>query len=120
MFNKVSESEKKVMEVLWDESPLSSSDVVERLAELSWNEKTVKTFLARLVKKGALSYRQQGRQYLYSPVIAREEFMREESDGFLQKIFKGDMKQLLATFVNNEQLSQDELDYLKKLLEEKK
>lgn len=117
MSNRVSESEKLVMEVLWQESPLSSLDVVTRLSNQDWNEKTVKTFLNRLVKKQVLSYQKDGRRYLYSPLIERETFLKQESDGFLKKVFKGDMKELLATFVDNKQLSADELDYLKTLLE---
>lgn len=117
MSKRVSESEKIVMEVLWQESPLSSLDVVERLQQQDWNEKTVKTFLNRLVKKQVVSFEKDGRRYLYSPLVAREDFLSTESEGFLDKIFKGDMKELLATFVQNKQLSKQELDYLKELLE---
>jgi len=118
MSNRVSESEKLVMEVLWQESPLSSVDVVARLSDQDWNEKTVKTFLNRLVKKQVLSYQKDGRRYLYSPLIERETFLKQESDGFLEKVFKGNMKELLATFVDSKQLSADELNYLKTLLED--
>lgn len=117
MSQRVSESEKIVMEALWQESPLSSLDVVERLHNHGWNEKTVKTFLTRLVKKGVVSYEKDGRRYLYSPIVAREDYLAQASEGFLDKIFKGDMKELLATFVQNKQLSEQELNYLKDLLE---
>ena len=117
MFDRVSESEKLVMEVLWLESPLSSLEVVEKLRDQNWNEKTVKTFLNRLVKKNVISYETEGRRYLYSPCVERHEFLSEESNGFLDKVFRGDMKELLTTFVNNKQLSQDELDYLKEILD---
>ena len=117
MSNQMSESEKRVMEVLWQQSPLTSLQVVEGLADQGWNEKTVKTFLNRLVKKNVLSFEKSGRRYLYSPVVAREDFLSQASDGFLQRVFRGDMKELLATFVSNKQLSKEELNYLKKLLE---
>ena len=120
MSNRVSESENIVMEVLWQESPLSSHEVVERLRDQGWNEKTVKTFLNRLVKKEVLSYQKDGRRYLYSPLVKRDTFLTQESSGFLQKVFKGDIKELLATFVNNKQLSASELEYLKDLLDDKK
>jgi BlaI family penicillinase repressor len=116
MSNRVSESEKIVMEVLWQKSPLTSLEVVEQLSDQGWNEKTVKTFLNRLVNKRVVSYQKDGRRYLYSPVVARDDFLREESKGFLNRVFKGDMKELLATFVQNNQLSDQELDYLKELL----
>ena len=106
-------------EVLWQESPLSSLEVVERLQNQGWNEKTVKTFLNRLVKKDVLSYQKDGRRYLYSPLVKRDTFLKQESNGFLQKVFKGDMKELLATFVNNKQLSASELEYLRTLLDDK-
>jgi BlaI family penicillinase repressor len=56
MPSRVSEPEKLVMEVLWHESPLSSGEVVKRLRQHDWNEKTVKTFLNRLVKKSVVSF----------------------------------------------------------------
>ena len=118
MPSRVSESEKLVMEVLWQESPLSSGEVVRRLREHDWNEKTVKTFLNRLVKKSVVSFEKDGRRYLYSPIIERDDFLLSESEGFLNKVFKGDMRELLATFVQNKQLSSQELDYLKELLDD--
>jgi len=117
MTNRVSDSEKIVLEVLWQESPLNSQDVVARLHDQGWNEKTVKTFLNRLVKKGIVSFQKEGRRYWYSPNVERAEILSEESDGFLKRVFKGDMKALLTTFVDNKQLSTDELQYLKQLLD---
>ena len=120
MTNRVSDSEKIVLEALWQEAPLGSQDVVERLRPHGWNEKTVKTFLNRLVNKGIISFQKEGRRYLYSPEVARAEILSEETDGFLNRVFKGDIKALLATFVENKKLSESELDYLRQLLEEDK
>ena len=119
MTNRVSDSEKIVLEILWQESPLTSQEVVARLSEQGWNEKTVKTFLNRLVKKDILSFKKDGRRYWYSPNVERNEILSEESKGFLSRVFQGDMKALLTTFVENKQLSTDELDYLKDLLDKK-
>ncbi len=114
----ISESEKLVMEVLWQESPLSSLQVVERLSSEGWNQKTVKTFLNRLVKKSAVSFEKDGRRYLYSPAVPREVFLSQESNGLLNRVFRGDMKELLATFVHNKKLSNSELEYLRDLLDD--
>ncbi|NND83035.1 MAG: BlaI/MecI/CopY family transcriptional regulator [Gammaproteobacteria bacterium] len=118
MSKPISESEKRVMEALWQSSPLTSQQVVERLSHQDWNDKTVKTFLNRLVNKGALSFTRQGRAYLYSPIVGRDEFLAAESAGFLQRVFEGDMKELLTTFVANKQLSEKELNHLRELLDE--
>ncbi len=117
MSNRVSESEQIVMEVLWQESPLTSQQVVARLEAQDWNEKTVKTFLNRMVKKGVIGFEKEGRKYLYHPIIKREEYIQSESNGFLNKVFNGNVKDLLATFVQNKQLSKQEIAYLKELLE---
>lgn len=116
MSKRVSESEQIVMEILWQKSPLTSKQVIDRLESNGWNEKTVKTFLSRMVKKRVISYKQDGRKYLYSPIYEKEQFIKNETDGFIEKIFKGDVKNLLSTFVQNKQLSKNELEYLTKLL----
>ncbi|GHA00701.1 BlaI family transcriptional regulator [Arenicella chitinivorans] len=106
------------MEVLWQESPLTSTDVVARLSSQDWNEKTVKTFLNRLVKKQAVAFTRDGRRYLYSPLISQDKVLKQESRGFLNKVFNGDMKALLATFVDDKKLSERELHYLRSLLDQ--
>ena len=118
MANRVSDSEKQVLDVLWQESPLTSEEVVKRLEHLDWSERTVKTFLNRLIGKNAIRYEKEGRRYLYSPVVKQTEYLQEESIGFLEKTFKGDMKKLLATFVNGNKLSETELEYLRGLLQD--
>lgn len=120
MTNRVSDSEKIVLEVLWQESPLTSQDVVIRLQDQGWKEKTVKTFLNRMVKKDVLSFKKEGRRYWYSPKVGKAEILSEESAGFVKRVFQGDIKALLATFVDNKHLSKDELHYLRKLLDEDK
>lgn len=119
MSAKISEAEKSVMEVLWRESPISSAQVFEKLTTRQWSEKTVKTFLNRLVKKGVVSFQKDGRRYLYEPLMAREVFVAQESQGFLNRVFKGDVNALLSNFVQNESLSEEQLSKLKHLLDSK-
>ena len=118
MTSRVSESEIRVMEVLWQTSPLTASEVIDKLDDTRWNEKTVKTFLNRLLKKNAIGFKKDGRKYAYFPLIEREQLLKQESAGFLDKLFGGDVKELLATFVQNKQLSEEELTYLRNLLDE--
>ena len=66
MAKPISNAEFEIMDVLWAQSPLGASDVAGRLADKTkWSSKTVKTLLARLVEKGALGHRSEGRRYLY-------------------------------------------------------
>lgn len=110
------------METLWDDSPLTALDVAERVNRTQKKPmaiQTVKTLLARLVKKGAVTHRQQGNRYLYAPTNAREDYVAAESESFLQRIFRGAAAPMLAHLVNRSDLTPEEIADLRKLLDEK-
>lgn len=114
----ISEAEWTVMEVLWREAPLSSRDVVDRLAgESDWSPKTVKTLLGRLVHKGALGYEEDGNRYLYRPRIGRGEAVRAEGRSFVDRVFGGAPEAALLHFARQVSLPDEELHELRRLLE---
>ena len=117
---KISESEWEVMEVLWDDSPRTASEIAKSLREkTSWAENTVRTLLTRLVEKGALQISDEaGSPKLYSPAVKREDCVKAESESFLERIFQGAAKPLLVHFAKNARLSPDEVKELKKLLDQ--
>ncbi len=115
---KISDAEWQVMNVLWDRSPTSSSEVVERLCGLTdWRPKTIKTLLGRLVKKGFVTYQEDGARYLYRPAVRRSEIIRHESRSFLRRVFRGDGASLLAHFAQEVELSEEQIAKLHRLLE---
>lgn len=116
----ISEAEWEVMEVLWREAPLTSREVVERLAGTTdWSPRTVKTLLGRLVRKGALVYRTQANRYLYTPVVAKKDAVRAEGRSFVDRVFGGDEAQALLHFARQVELSEGELEHLRRLVEER-
>ena len=117
---KISEAEWEVMNVLWQSSPLTASDVVNEVGSLiQWHPKTVKTLLARLVRKGALRYKKEGNRYLYTPVHPRERHVEAESRSFIERVFGGSATPALVHFVEAMELSDDDLDELRLILERK-
>ena len=117
---KISESEWAVMEVLWDDSPRTASEIAKSLRKkTSWAENTVRTLLTRLVEKGALEVQDQaGSPKLYSPAVKREACVKAESESFLERIFQGAAKPLLVHFAKNARLTPDEVRELKRLLDQ--
>lgn len=116
----ISDSEWLVMKVLWEKSPLTTVDVVEALApSTNWKLKTVLTLLNRLVKKGAVGFDKQGRAYHYFPQVEEKECVRAESQSFLQRVYGGALKPMLAHFVEDAELSPEEIQELKDILEAK-
>lgn len=114
---KISPAEWEVLNALWDRSPATIPEVCEALAgEQNWHSKTVGTFLTRLVDKGIVNVRREGKVNLYSPLKSREECVAEESESFLQRVFRGATAPLLAHFCESADLSDEEISELQKLL----
>ncbi len=116
----IPESEWSVMEVLWDASPQTASEVAKTLNQTKgWAENTARTLLGRLVEKGALAVVEKpGSPRLYAPVLKREALVKVESESFLERIFQGAAKPLLVHFASHAQLTPDEVSELKILLDQ--
>lgn len=108
------------MEALWESSPQTAGEVTRVLRPTtSWAENTVRTMLARLVDKGALETgTNDSGTRTFSPAVSREACVKAEGDSFLQRIFRGSAKPLLVHFAQESKLSADEVDELKRLLDE--
>jgi predicted transcriptional regulator len=115
----ISEAESVVMDILWTRSPLGADEVAAALADRrDWQEATIKTLLNRLLNKGAVEAVRDGRRYLYSPKIRREDWVLEESRGLLERLFDGRVAPLVAHFSAHRKLSRKDIAELRKLLEE--
>ncbi len=115
----ISNAEFEVLDVLWDDYPATSNEVIARLNNRKdWHDKTIKTLLGRLVKKGVLDYEKQQRQYLYRPLIAREDYTKKETTSFVSRLFKGKVAPLVAGFANQNSLSKQDVDELKALIKQ--
>ena len=115
----ISEAESVVMDVLWRTHPLGAEEVVAALADSRhWQEATIKTLLNRLLNKGAIAAEKEGRRYLYSPRLKREDWVLEESRGLLDRLFDGRVAPLVAHFSEQRKLSRKDIAELRKLLKE--
>jgi len=116
----ISDAEWLVMKILWKKSPLGSIDVINELkGTTQWKPKTIKTLLSRLVTKNALSYNVGSRGYSYYPLVSENECAKEEARSFLGRVYDGSLNLLVKNFIDNKELSAEEIEELKKLLEDK-
>ncbi|HVI58704.1 MAG TPA: BlaI/MecI/CopY family transcriptional regulator [Luteimonas sp.] len=115
----VSEAEAQVMDVLWERHPQGADEVVAALRQRTdWAEPTIKTLLNRLLNKGAIEATRDGRRYLYSPVLRREAWVAEQSEGLLERLFGGRVAPLVAHFSERGKLSAADIVELKRLVKE--
>ena len=118
---KISAAEREVMKLLWKESPLTSEKIINSLTEkMDWSTQTVKTFITRLLKKEAIGFEKIGRAYNYYPLISEDECIKAENKSFLQKVYDGAVGMLFTRFLEEETLSEEEIEELEQILKDKK
>ena len=118
---KISRAELDIMKVLWREDGLGASEVHERLAnKKDWTSRTVKTLLARLVEKQALTTEQEGRRYLYQTAISESAYKKSAAGQFVDRVFSGRAAPLVAHLADERGLTDEDIAELEKLLGELK
>lgn len=118
---RITEAEHAVMEALWERSQLTAAEVCEAVCEpRGWSLATVKTLLSRLVAKDAVTTEPDGKRFLYSPAIARADYLGGESRRLVDRLFGGRAAPLFAHLAEEEALSDSDIAEIEKLLEELK
>jgi len=118
---KISPAEWEVLNALWDRAPATAADVCEALPrDKDWHFKTVNTFLTRLVEKGILQVRREGRSNVYIPRKTRQQCVQAEGESFLNRVFRGAFAPMLLHFVEKAELSPEEIRELERMLRKKK
>jgi BlaI family penicillinase repressor len=114
---RIGEAEYAVMEVLWQDAPLTATEVADRVpAERGWSIRTVKTMLARLLAKGVLAHEEEGRRYLYRPAVARADSVAQESGRLIDRMFGGRVTPLVAQLAERDRLSDADISEIEALL----
>ena len=114
---KIFESEYRFCCILWDNEPVTSSELVKLCAEkLGWKKSTSYTVLKRLCERGIF----QNQNSVVTSLISRDEFYAEQSDRFVKETFDGSLPAFLAAFGAKNKLTGREVDELKRLIDEMK
>ena len=116
----ISEAEYEVMKVVWKYAPINTNEITEKLLKTtSWSPKTIQTLIKRLVNKGALTYEKQGRIFVYTSTVKENEYIGQESRSFLKRFYGGDITAMLSSYIENDRLSDSEIEHLRSLLSRK-
>jgi predicted transcriptional regulator len=118
---RISEAEHAVMEVLWEQAPLTASEVCDKVCDQrGWSLATVKTLLSRLVGKQAVVTEPDGKRFLYTPRIAREAYVGTESRRLVDRLFGGRAAPLFAHLAEAQALTDADIAEIEALLKELK
>jgi BlaI family penicillinase repressor len=108
------------MKVLWQSATATANQVVAALERtMAWKPKTIHTLLRRLVQKKALAYDKVGREFHYRPLVDAEQYTHFVSRSFLDRFFGGQLAPFLACFLEREKLSAQEIEELRRILDQK-
>lgn len=116
----ISEAEFEVMKIVWKHAPISTNEITDKLLQTStWSPKTIQTLIKRLVTKGALTYEKKGRVFVYTPAVGESEYIGQESTSFLERFYGGNITAMLSSYIENDKLSETEIEHLRSLLSKK-
>ena len=115
---KISDAELEVMKVLWKKSPLSANEIIDFVQkENDWNGKTIRTLIDRLCLKGQISADRSTKQLMFSPLISKKEYEKKTRNLLASQLYGGSVGQLLLNFVDTEELSEQDIHELRKILD---
>ena len=114
---KLFDSELRIMEVLWREGDLAAGQLAKILKdEIGWNRNTTYTVIKKCVDKGAVKREEPG--FICRPLISRQEVQDFETEELIDKMFDGSKEKFFAAFLDGKKLSKQEVDSLKKLIDD--
>lgn len=112
---KITDSEYEIMNLLWEAGrPLSVAEIRQGLKGTGWEATTIKTLIARLTEKGALTRSKAG-VYLYAPTLGREEYTASAADSLVNRLFRGSAKALVASLIGSKDLTEQDIEELRDL-----
>ncbi|MEM8918114.1 MAG: BlaI/MecI/CopY family transcriptional regulator [Pseudomonadota bacterium] len=121
MAERISDAEHEIMEVLWTQSPLTATEVADRVMDSKgWSLQTVKTLLSRLAAKAVVGTKRDGRRFLYTPLVERDDYLVGVSRKFVDRLFGGKVTPLVAHLAEADELSDEDIREIEELLRELK
>jgi BlaI family penicillinase repressor len=118
---RISDAEWEVMKIIWNTPYCTAGTVIEALKDnRDWKPKTIKTLITRLVDKGVLGFEPLGREYKYFPKIEESDCIKQERRSFVNRVYRGSLKAMLLNFLDEENLSKEDIEELKQILNERK
>ena len=115
----ITDAELEIMKELWENKQISLNELTEKLNEKEpRNKNTIKTLLYRLIEKGAVkSINKNQKENKFKANISKEKYLKKENQSFLNKLYNGNTSNMLLNFVENKEISKEELKKLIEMIE---
>ena len=118
IMQKLFDSELKVMELIWAHEPISAKELsVLADQEFGWNKNTTYTVIKKIEAKGYIRRNDPG--FICVSLISKKDVCESETQTLIDKLFGGSRKALFSALIENEKLTKDEIDELRKLIDKR-
>lgn len=110
--NRISESEWEIMRIIWNNEPLKASQIVKKIqTRKSWNDKTIRTLIRRLVDKNILIAKKE-KVNMYYPLVSKEKCIKDVTNSFIDRVFDGSIVTFIATYINSNNISSEDYELI--------
>lgn len=117
--NKLTASEWNILNCLWEHSPKTVMQLSGELEQtVGWARSTTITILHRMEAKGLVRRQQAGRGKAYVPLVERDQAAIAETHSFLDRVYQGSVGMMMSAMARRQELTQEDLAELRKILEE--
>ncbi len=110
----------RIMKALWKSGPLSVAEVQAELGGSPLAYTTVATMLRKMEARGLVRHEDQGRRFLYQPVVTAEEVGRGSTADLVDRLFEGSLADAVSHLLETREVSPEELARLERLIEQHK
>ena len=118
MERKIFDSELKVMELIWENEPVSAKELsVIAKEKTGWNKNTTYTVITKLEAKGFIKRTDPG--FICTSLVSRDEVRKEETKGLVDKLFGGSKKALFSALLEDETLTKDDIEELRQMIDKR-
>lgn len=118
------DAELEIMKVIWhNECPISTSEVkriIDEESNANRTQQTVQTLINRLIAKEYIAKDKRGKEYIYTPLVAEEDYIEFESEQFLRKMHGNSVTNLMRALFDSKKISDEDISELEKMFKEKR
>jgi len=116
---RLSDAEWKIADCLWDNGSMTITELTRELGAITgWSKNTIITLLKRMIEKGAVNFVQEERAKRFYPAINRTEAELEETESFLDKVYKGNVGLMISNLIGSEKLTNEQIEELRRIIRE--
>lgn len=113
----MTETEMRFAELVWEEAPIASGELVKRCAEeFEWKKSTTYTFIKKLCEQGIFK----NENAVVEAVLTKDEYLQQQGEVFVDKAFGGSLPKMIAAFVERKRLSHEQIMEIEKIIEDYK